>query len=608
MIKNFPRRMAAAVAAGLLVVCLSAQAAASGAQADYTKIENVYARLAADGTPGAASVVNHFQVRQAGQITDYGSYQQAVNLSATDPLSVDGGTVRFAAEEGNFYYQGNLDSVALPWKFRISYRLDGKPMAPEDLGGKCGALEIDFHCRRDPKVPAVFSENYVMQVSLTLDNDVCANIQAPDGTLADAGDGTQLTFTVLPGSDADYTVTADVRDFSMSGFSIAAVPYSLSIDTESFETDDFSDQMDELTDGAQELRDGAIELSSGIAELKKGGDSIVDGSAGIRDGLKSLSTSGYELAESAKGISGSLSGINARLNGGDLSDLSELGMLAGELSQTAAALDSLCDSLETLRTDFSAGYSAMQTAVRNAGDSVLTQEEREAVQYFCANNSQAASGARKLLKNADQLQSLLSAWSTAQPGFQAVLDQLDPAGETSLVSQIRAAATQLRDTAASLSQSQEQDPQNIGTQLTILCKTIAALAPGLESFSQGLSGYADGVAAMAGQYGSFHNGLAEYNDGVGKLSGGAAELSGGVAEFADGVSEIPDKIQEAIDDMLDSFGGDFTPVSFVDSRNTRIGSVQFILSTDGISLPEVPAQPEQAPELSFLQRLAALFR
>lgn len=42
--------------------------------ASYTKNENVYASLAADGTASDAYVVNHFSVESSGEIVDYGKY------------------------------------------------------------------------------------------------------------------------------------------------------------------------------------------------------------------------------------------------------------------------------------------------------------------------------------------------------------------------------------------------------------------------------------------------------------------------------------------------------------------------------------------------------
>lgn len=535
-VKKGIQKCTAALSCGLLLASAAMPVFAQEDAASYRKIENVYAKLSADGSCGSAEVVNHFEITTGGTVTDYGAYGQVTNLSTLDGLRQGDGYVRFSAEPGNFYYQGHLDQAELPWEFQIAYWLDGAQVQPQDLGGKSGDLTIRFRCKGKPKASSVFLDNYVMQVSLTLDNDICTGITAPDATIADAGDGTQLTFTVLPGTDADYTVEAKVRDFTMPGFSIAAVPYSISIDTDSFDTGDFSDQMDELTDGADKLRSGAWDLVSGIRELDDGGSSIRNGSSQIKSGLKSLSTNGYELAKSAEGISSALTGISIGLSEGDFSGLSDLAQLPEGLNQMA-------DSLDQLRTS-------------------LTGQTK-----------------------------------------------LDPDAEQSVLSGFQAISQGLRDTAAVFSEPEDgkEDAQSISSQLTALIGGISSLASGLDSFYKGLYGYADGINQMASNYSSFHSGLGAFTDGVGELADGAAELADGVGEFADGVSEIPDKIQETIDDMLDEFGGDFEAVSFMDRRNRQISSVQFVLSTEGIELPEVVTAEPVEEELTFWDRLAALF-
>ncbi|MFR1639293.1 MAG: hypothetical protein ACLSVD_09035 [Eggerthellaceae bacterium] len=45
-------------------------------------------------------------------------------------------------------------------------------------------------------------------------------------TIAQSGEDATAAFTVLPGQDADFTLTAKVRNFKMPGAQIAALPYS----------------------------------------------------------------------------------------------------------------------------------------------------------------------------------------------------------------------------------------------------------------------------------------------------------------------------------------------------------------------------------------------
>ncbi len=52
---------------------------------------------------------------------------------------------------------------------------------------------------------------------------------------------------------------------------------------------------------------------------------------------------------------------------------------------------------------------------------------------------------------------------------------------------------------------------------------------------------------------------------------------------------------------------DYDAVSFTDSRNENISSVQFVISTGGAELPEVAAVVVEEEYLTFRDRLPALF-
>ncbi len=177
------------------------------------------------------------------------------------------------------------------------------------MGGKTGSLKINFVAKKNPDADTSFYENYLMQISLSLDNDICSDIKAEGATAADAGNNTQLSFTVLPNNDADFVIKANVENFEMSGFSIAAVPYNMSISTDSINTDNITSQFSELTDAVQKLNDGAKELNDGIKSLSDGGVSVLEGSGSIYDGLSELSGKSDLITDSSEKIYSALETI-----------------------------------------------------------------------------------------------------------------------------------------------------------------------------------------------------------------------------------------------------------------------------------------------------------
>lgn len=338
--------------------------AADKGSASYTKNENVYASLAADGTASDAYVVNHFSVESAGKIVDYGKYDEVKNLTTLGSLTKENDSVDFQAEDGEFYYQGQMKNVELPWKFAISYKLDGKSITADELAGKSGKLEITFKSVKNEKADENFYDHYLMQVSLTLDSEKAKNIIADGATVADAGAGRQLSFTVLPGNDAEFVIKADVNDLTMSGFSIAAVPYSMSIDTDQLNTDDFTEQISELTDAADQLNDGAGSLSDGLNKLCEGNSGLLNGSTQIQSGLNELSGNSEAIVGASAQIQGSLEAISGQLAAIDFSKVPGLSEQMGALINGLSSLASQYGEFNNGLVSYTGGVDALS---RNYG-------------------------------------------------------------------------------------------------------------------------------------------------------------------------------------------------------------------------------------------------
>ena len=148
------------------------------------------------------------------------------------------------------------------------------------------------------------------------------------------------------------------------------------------------------------------------------------------------------------------------------------------------------------------------------------------------------------------------------------------------------------------------DSSGAVSQLTGGLNTIAdALTQMAIGVSSGLEGMTDidtsaitqlqtGMAELATQYGAFNDGLKTYMDGVGQLSDGLGSYTGGAYTLNNEASAIPDLINDFLGTGDDA--ETVTPVSFLDERNTDTASVQFVISTDGISAPasEAPQQTE----------------
>ena len=104
---------------------------------------------------------------------------------------------------------------------------------------------------------------------MTLDTDRAQNIVADGATMANVGSNKQLSYILLPGSDSDVTVTADVTDFAMNAISLNGVKLRLNLDLDGA---DLTGMLDRLQSGSVQLDDGANALADGIAQVQAGLD------------------------------------------------------------------------------------------------------------------------------------------------------------------------------------------------------------------------------------------------------------------------------------------------------------------------------------------------
>ncbi len=220
--KREGRKLKTAKKAAATLVALALLCGPTLSKAEVLKEEVVYARLSADGEAAQVFVVNAFESDGAAEVLDYGPYAAVSNLSDTRPLDFEGNCVRFSMEAGRFYYQGVPAQPKLPWTISIVYLLDGRETDPAELPGASGELTLRIGIAAEPEL-AEHASGVTLQLTVTLDGDRCAGIRADKATIAAAGGNRMVSFTLLPGMDAAFEVTAAVRDFSMADIQIAGV-------------------------------------------------------------------------------------------------------------------------------------------------------------------------------------------------------------------------------------------------------------------------------------------------------------------------------------------------------------------------------------------------
>ena len=611
------------------------------------KEEVIYFNLDASGEVESAYAVNSFP---GGDIRDYGDYSGVRVLNTSDEITLDGDEVRLSSDAAKVYYQGTLKDPRLPWDISLTYKLDGKALSPEELGGKSGSLEIRFTVEKNDRCAGSFYEDYALQASFTMPGECCSGVSAPDATVANVGADKQLTFTLLPGEGIDTVISAEVEDFTMPAVSINGVHLNLSVDVD---TEDIKDQVGQLVSAAAQLDNGAAALASGSGAL-------LDGTAGLRDGAESL-TSGIESLDSGVGelqsglaaMQAGLSELSAKspeLTGGAARLAAGLNELSAELAafdvnaEIASMLAAVAPQIEALTGAGAEARSAAETL--KGGVSGLVGEAMSAYMQISAAveaNTAAEGVIDAVLADEDIAAALaekgynLGSVKAALQGSSAVMNGVVTTVSGALGSfsgSISALETALNnlDTAAgglttAISGLQAQAGA-IGAKVERLKSGVAALTAGAAELSGGAGAYASGVTQLLGGFGSVMSGVGALAEGTGELLAGAGELNSGTSELygavaalcegaesmAAGAGELhssagSEDVQAQVDELLGEIGGSMdAPESFVSAENGVISSVQFVIQSEAVEAAEAEPEPEPpAEEPTLWQRFLALF-
>lgn len=273
------------------------------------KEEVIYANLDASGNVEGVYAVNIFDVPEKTVIVEHGMYTDVKNLVSREEVVKTGDdsyTVEFGP--GKLYLQGNLANKALPWKFDITYELNGMPVSPEEAAGSAGHVTVHIRISENPDGDAFFYKNYALNATVLFDTNTCSNIAADGATIANNGAKKQLTYTILPNRVSDLVIELDTVLFSMDEISINGVRLSMDIDTDSVDMsqiDDLKDALRDLTNASDELSVGTTQLYNGVQQSVSGVSSVkslVDAALSqIPDG-----TAGKEQVSQAAGILTSL--------------------------------------------------------------------------------------------------------------------------------------------------------------------------------------------------------------------------------------------------------------------------------------------------------------
>lgn len=596
-VQNLIRKTAAAgcavvLAGSMIPTTAFAQSTSSSDYGAAEKTEVVYVKASDSGKQTGVYVVNQFQSDTATEVHDAGTYTSTKNLTDEQELNASGtSTIKMGANQ-TYLYQGNLDaSTETPWNVTITYKLDGKTVKASELAGKSGDVEMTLSVKPNDSCKNSYADNYLLQISSSFDNDLAWDIDAEDATSAQATGSTQVSYMLLPGKSAEYTVKAHVSDFEFDGWQLVGVPLSIALDIDDNEFGSSTEDLDKLEDAGKELNDGAQELASGSATLANSSKTLASSTGTLAsstttlaDSAKSLATGGATIGDGLNALSANgsslISGVT-QLQDGILGQSAQLGSAAGQVDVASAQ----------------AAYSQAAQSYTAAFAGAFAQAFMSAYQQYVAAGASPEEAQQRAQAGAAQVASQATASEYAS--LEQALTELVTAQATK--SGYESASTALAQVAPNC------DPLKDG--ITSYVAAASQLTHGATEWNAGASQLASGASELSGGAGKLASGANQLSSGAGTFANGAGTLAGGTQELQDQTTGISGKMIDAVRDKLTEYlNPSFTLHDFVNDSTEGIENVQFVYKTDAIEIPdddEEEAEPED--NRTFFEKLLALF-
>ena len=273
------------MAAGMIFVMLctgTGTAPVYGAQPSVDVDETMYVNLDYYGRVDKINVVKGVGLNGQTEFTDYGTYENVINMSnSIEPVLGDGMVTWQLPEDqrGRFYYKCAVDKgmMVLPWDFDVSYKLNGVPMDGDKLAGASGLIEINVKAEPNDNAGEYYRNNMMLMVAVPVDMSKCYSVEAEGSQTQNLGETTAVVFTALPGEDGDYTVRIGTDSFETIGVIMAMVPGTVE-DLEHIKDlkeakDTWQDAGDELYDSLEQMAKSVENMRQGVNQVRQGMDS-----------------------------------------------------------------------------------------------------------------------------------------------------------------------------------------------------------------------------------------------------------------------------------------------------------------------------------------------
>jgi len=199
----------------------------------------------------------------------------------------------------------------LPLDVKITYKLNGEEIKPEELAGKSGKVSINIKYINKSKKTMNINGNtatmytpFIVAVGTIIDSENNKNVEvSKSGKVVNDGDRTIVVGILMPGLEESLDlsgefaeieipdsieITMDSENFELSNILTYSSPNIITEDFDFSKFDDLFDNMNKLQDGMNKIIDGSNKLYDGTVELADGTTKLKDGTGKLSSGVTEL--------------------------------------------------------------------------------------------------------------------------------------------------------------------------------------------------------------------------------------------------------------------------------------------------------------------------------
>lgn len=418
--------LALALCAAVTAVPVTASAAAAAPACD----EAYYGTLDYYGALTEGGVVKSYRLNGASSVTDYGTYDEVVNMTDDTAASVGGGKVTFdlsgeSTLPATFFFEGKTAQPYqdLPWTIGISYRLNGADASAEDLAGKTGLVEINVDINPNPSASDYYRNNLVLAGVAAFNADDIVSLEAEGAQVQLLGNLRTVMFLALPGETQHISIRVGSDSFSSDGLTFIAAPATVSQISKITQLKQDKEKAEDSYNAICDSLDVVLNTMDGMSSsLSKAADGLDE----LNEARAAVSAEKSSVESSAKNAAYSLSAF-----------ADELQPLISGISDANDALSAVQPELDTLSSDSTAVSADLETARSSIA---AVQKDMEKIAALSGEASSASAGAKQVIASSQldlaslsaDLKTLRTALGTLQATLDAISVNLPSASDSQL--------------------------------------------------------------------------------------------------------------------------------------------------------------------------------